>query len=260
MNHFNDNRNENQNENQFEDPALEDFYPSEEELQLKKQMRKRKSIIMRIIAICLSLAMFISAIQMWPQLFNLSSLSFLQKSTELSKQGDIQAYKEAVVTIQDMHSKGTGFNISETGLIVTNYHVIDEMNPITVVFPDGEIFHATLLDFDDLLDAAILKVEGKDLPFLSLSKPDVWRTGDPVYVIGNPMLHNQIVNEGKILEGSKSDGNLLISAPIYKGNSGSPVISSNGNVVGVVYAKSTTESIGYAIPIEKVLELEKFID
>lgn len=253
MNRFNDN----QNKNQFEEPPLEDFYPNEEEQQLKEQIRKRKSWIMRITAILLSLAMFVSAIQLWPQLFNLSSLSFLQKSIELSQQDDIQSYKEAVVTIQDSHSKGTGFNISETGLIITNHHVIDSMNPITVVFPDGNLFHAALLFSDEQLDLAILKIDGEELPFLTLSNPDEWQIDDPIYVIGNPMLHNQIVNEGKVLEGSHHHNNLLISAPIYKGNSGSPVISSNGHVVGVVYAKSTTEPIGYAIPVEKVLQLEQ---
>ncbi|WP_428908140.1 S1C family serine protease [Niallia sp. Krafla_26] len=239
----------------FEEPAFEDFFPTEKEQLLKEKSRKWKAFFTKIIAVCVSLAMFISAVQLWPQLFNLSSLSFLQRSTELSQQEDIQTYKKAVVTIQDMNSKGTGFNISETGIIITNYHVIDKMNPITVIFPDGRIFHATPIITDEQIDLAILQLDGEDLPFLSLIKPVKWNSGDHVYVIGNPMLHSQIVIEGKILDGSHPDSVLMLAAPIYKGNSGSPVINSAGNVVGVIYAKQTTDQpIGYAIPIEKVLK------
>ena len=60
--------------------------------------------------------------------------------------------------------------------------------------------------------------------------------------------------KGRFLDGSDPNGVLLLSAPIYKGNSGSPVISSKGDVIGVMFAKSMEDPIGYAIPIEKVLE------
>lgn len=237
----------------FEEPPLEDFLPNEEDEWLNERQKKRRNLITKIMAIVLSFALIITTIQIWPQLFNLSSLSFLKKSAELSQQEAIQQYKEAVVTIQDQYSKGTGFNTSENGLIITNHHVIDEMNPITVTFPNGTIFHATALVSDPDLDLAVLQVDGKDLPFLPLSRSDQWDVHDPIYVIGNPLFHTQIAIEGEILDGSQGAGVLKISAPIYKGNSGSPVINQNGEVIGVVYAKSTEEPIGYAIPIEKVL-------
>jgi serine protease Do len=243
-----------QNEDHLEEPPLEDFLPNEEDVLIKERQKKRKSWITKVVSIIVSFALIVSAIQIWPQLFNLSSIPFLQKSAELSQQEDIQKYKEAVVTIQDENTRGTGFNISKNGLIITNYHVVDGMNPITISFPHGELLKASILESDPDLDLAILQVKGEDLPFITLSKPDVWRTQDPIYVIGNPLFHNQIVNEGEILDGSNQYGVLLLSAPIYKGNSGSPVISSNGDVIGVVFAKSTEDPIGYAIPIEKVLE------
>ena len=243
-----------QNEDQFEEPTLEDFLPNEEDEWNKERKQKRKSWITKLVASILSFALFVSAIQIWPQLFNLSSISFLQKSSVLSQQEDISEYKNAVVTIQNQYSKGTGFNISKNGLIITNYHVVNNMNPITVTFPKGELLNASIIVSDPDLDLAILQVKGEDLPFLTLSKPDEWHKQDHIYVIGNPLFHNQIVNEGKILDGSDPNGVLMLSAPIYKGNSGSPVISSKGDVIGVVFAKSMEEPIGYAIPIEKVLE------
>ena len=116
-----------QNEDHFEEPSLEDFLPNEEDEWKKEQKQKRKSWITKLVASILSFALFVSAIQIWPQLFNLSSISFLQKSSVLSQQEDISEYKNAVVTIQNQYSKGTGFNISKNGLIITNYHVVNNM-------------------------------------------------------------------------------------------------------------------------------------
>ncbi|MBS4192946.1 trypsin-like peptidase domain-containing protein [Bacillus sp. FJAT-49705] len=243
-----------ENEGHFDEPALEDFLPNEEDELLKEQQKKRNSFVKKVVIIVLAFSLVISMIQIWPQIFNISSIHFLQKSAELSKQDDIQKYKEAVVTIQDTYSKGTGFNISESGLIITNHHVVDDMYPITVVFPNGEIFNANIIHSESELDLAFLQIEGENLPSLSLSKPNLWQVNDQIYVIGNPLFHNQIANEGKILAGSEKNGVLKLSAPIYKGNSGSPVISVNGDVIGVVYAKSTTDQSGFAIPIEKILE------
>ena len=153
-----DQHNSEENENHFDEPPLEDFLPNEEDELLLERQKKRKSFIKKIIAVGLAIAMFISMIQIWPQIFNLSSIKFLQKSAELSKLEDIQKYKEAVVTIQDQFSKGTGFNIAENGMIITNKHVVDGMFPITVSFPDGKIYKASIIHMDPDLDLAFLKI------------------------------------------------------------------------------------------------------
>jgi len=250
-----DHHDKRENEDDFNEPPLEDFLPNEEDELLQERQKQRRSFIKKIIAVGLAFAMFISMIQIWPQIFNLSSIKFLQKSAELSKLEDIQNYKEAVVTIQDQFSKGTGFNIAENGLIITNKHVVDDMFPITVSFPDGKIYNASITHIAPDLDLAFLKIEGDNLPFLSLAEPNRWKVDDHIYVIGNPLLHNQVANEGEVLDGSLKDGVLKLSAPIYKGNSGSPVINEDGKVIGVVYAISTRDQIGIAIPIEQVLEM-----
>ncbi|WP_077211613.1 S1C family serine protease [Bacillus dakarensis] len=244
----------NENEEHYDEPPLEDFLPNEEDLELRERQRKRKALVRRVIAGLLAIALLVSLNQVWPQVVNLASIKFLKKSHELSQQGDIKLYKEAVVTIQDQYSKGTGFNISEDGLIVTNRHVVDDMYPITVIFPNGELMNAEIIHEETDIDLAFLEIKGEKLPYLSLSEPDAWNVQDHIYVIGNPLFHNQIVNEGNILKESHKSGVIRLSAPIYKGNSGSPLISENGTVIGVVYAKSTTEEVGFAIPIEQVLD------
>ncbi|MBP2239624.1 S1-C subfamily serine protease [Cytobacillus eiseniae] len=241
-----------ENEVHFDEPPMEDFLPNEEDDWLRDRQKKRRSFFKKLISIGIAFALLVSVIQIWPQLFNMSSIKFLQKSAELSELEEIQAYKEAVVTIQDQHSKGTGFNISEEGLIITNHHVIDNMNPITITFPNGEIFNGNIIHSNPDLDLAFLTIQGNNLPYLTLSKNAEWQIDDPIYVIGNPLLHHQIVNEGNIIEGSNLNGVLRISAPIFKGNSGSPVINGHGEVVGVVYALSIKDQTGLAIPIEQV--------
>ena len=243
------------NEDHFDEPTLEDFLPNEDEDKiLEERQKKRRAFARKMIAIGLSLALLVSMLQIWPQIFNLSSIKFLQKSAELSQLEKIQSYKEAVVTIQDQHTKGTGFNISNGGFIITNKHVVDNMYLITVTFPNGKIFNGTIIYEDSNLDLALLEIEGENLPYLPLAEPKSWEVEEQIYVIGNPLFHNQIANEGDILEGSSMDGILKLSAPIYKGNSGSPVINESGEVVGVVYAVSTIDQTGIAIPIEQVLE------
>jgi S1-C subfamily serine protease len=243
-----------ENEDLFEEPPLEDFLPNKEDEWLQEKQKRRLTIGKRTITIGVAIALLVSLLQIWPQVFNLSSINFLHKSAELSKQENIQTYKEAVVTVQDQHSKGTGFNIAKNGLIITNYHVIEDMYPITVTFPSGEIFQANILQSNPNLDLAFLQIEAENLPALSLSDPGIWGVSDQIYVIGNPLLHNQIAMDGEILEGSDQNGMLLLSAPIYKGNSGSPVINTSGKVIGVVFALSTKDQTGLAIPIEKVIE------
>ncbi|WP_102275134.1 S1C family serine protease [Cytobacillus massiliigabonensis] len=250
MNHYD----KEEKEEQFEEPSIEEFLPNEEDKRLSDKQRRRNIIVRRIIASGVAIALLVSLLQIWPQVFNLSSIKFLHKSAELSKQEEIQKYKEAVVTVQDQHSKGTGFNISKNGLIITNYHVVEDMNPITVTFPSGDIFQADILQSNPDLDLAILHIKAENLPALSLSDSGTWGVSDQIYVIGNPLLHNQIAIDGEILKGSNKNGVMLLSAPIYKGNSGSPVIGQDGTVIGVVFALSTKDQTGLAIPIEKVLK------
>lgn len=236
------------------EPSPEDFLDEEvveEEIEKKHSRKIWVKIIATVIAVMLAFQIAGSLLST----YSLDAISFLQTSYRLSQQDDVQSYKYAVVTVQGERSKGTGFAISADGLIVTNHHVIENQNRIMVGFYKGELFEGEVISSYPEIDIAFIKVDGTDLPYLPLSEQD-GSNEESIYVIGNPLSWTQIANEGEVLETSELT---IISAPIYRGNSGSPVINMDGEVVAVVFAKRRTKqyggkSVGLAVPIELVRE------
>jgi serine protease Do len=175
-----------------------------------------------------------------------------------------------VVTIEGESSKGTGFNIREDGLIITNSHVIEKMITIRIYFPNGQAFKGEVIQDNPELDVAILEIKGENLPVLKLQETQNWKEKEHIYVIGNPLAYTQIANEGEIegliLINDRTTPVLQISAPIFRGNSGSPVLTENNEVIGLVYATtipklaSDEKASGLAVPIEQVKELLKQMD
>lgn len=195
----------------------------------------------------------------WPQVYSMAAIQFLAKSAQLSQDESIQTYKEAVVVIRADNSKGTGFNIAEDGLILTNYHVVEGTRHPVVHFSDGRSYTADWVAGDAELDIALLQIEGNGLPILQLAE-ETAEPGTPFYVIGNPLFFYRIANEGELLGWHPviTPSRMMLSAPIYKGNSGSPVISQEGLVMAVVYAtteirnQGRAQTVGLAVPIEHV--------
>ncbi|WP_174732412.1 S1C family serine protease [Mesobacillus harenae] len=239
-----------------QEPPLEDFLFTEEELEESEKRKKNRSFSAKLIALIIAAALLISGTGVWLEVFNLPS--FIKKSNELSKIENIQNYKEAVVTIESERSKGTGFNISPHGYIITNYHVIENAGTLQIIFPHGEFFTATEIESHPELDIALLKIEGDELPYLELQEEKNWQVADPIYVIGNPLAYSQVVMEGEILQNTAP---MHISAPIEKGNSGSPVINHNGKVISVVYAKTIPQigadedAAGLAVPVDQIIDV-----
>lgn len=249
-----ENKNHEQQSDSFDELDIADFFEEEEPI----ETGKRRRFIVKMIAILISLVMVIQVLNIWFNLFSVDSLNLLRSSKQLSEDEMIQELKESVVTIQTGGSKGTGFTISADGYILTNHHVIDSSEPLLVAFPSGKRFVAELIESNERFDLALLKVDAENLDFLSLSK-QAGSVGERVYVIGNPLLHTQIVNEGELIEHEALYDRIKISAPIFRGHSGSPVLSERGEVVGVVYAKTIPspfrdeESVGLAVPIDTVI-------
>ncbi|MFB4164046.1 S1C family serine protease [Alteribacillus sp. JSM 102045] len=250
----------------YEEISYEEFKevleeePQRKPEEIKKKKKKRRGI--RIIAVLLALMLVFQVSAMLFDTFRLDAIEFLKTSYRLSQDENIQEWKEAVVTIQGEgrfgRSKGTGFFIDSKGLILTNHHVIEQQDSIGISTEDGEIFEGKLVGSDAEKDLALVEIEEEENFEALPLKNDVSLEDDHIYVIGNPLSFTKIANEGNILSEETTRENAVgISAPIYRGNSGSPVISEKGEVTGVVYAKKSIdhpkqESIGLAVPVDDV--------
>ena len=228
-----------------------------------KKPKKQRSIVKWMIW-SMAFVLFFNTFALLFEIYTIPAIEFLKVSTKLSAQEDIQHYKKAVVEVSTGTSKGTGFSISHDGLIVTNDHVVDQSKNISVIFPEKGVFEAELLENYPEVDLAILKVQGDDFPALELAKDPPYTKAEHVYFIGNPLAFTGIANEGTVLEPTRLDHwtepVMMMQAPVYKGNSGSPVLNEEGQVIGVVFATIKTKPygrVGLYIPIQTLHHLRK---
>ncbi len=156
---------------------------------------------------------------------------------------------------------GSGFLIDKAGYILTNNHVIEAAQRITVTLADGRSFKASVVGADAAIDIALLRIEGaSDLPEAPLGNSDQLRVGEWVCAIGNPLgyVHSVTVGVvsfvGRKLYDPSLDNYIQTDAAINFGNSGGPLINTRGEVVGINAAVSPrTSSIGFAVPINQAV-------
>jgi S1-C subfamily serine protease len=132
---------------------------------------------------------------------------------------------------------GSGFLVSSDGEIVTNYHVIKEAHSAVVKLSNGAFFPVDgVLASDSDKDLAVIKVKGKNLPFLSLGDIDKIRVGDHVVAIGSPLGLEGSVSDGIVsaLRDVSSKKWIQTTAPVSHGNSGGPLLDMSNHVVGVI--------------------------
>jgi serine protease Do len=165
-------------------------------------------------------------------------------------------------------ARGAGYIISSDGYMVTNNHVVDGGNKVTVHLPDGREFQAKVIGTDKDTDVALLKVDGvRNLPTVSFGDDKHVRVGDWVVAVGNPFGLGGTVTAGIVSSIHRDIGNgpytdyIQIDAPINQGNSGGPTFDLTGHVVGMntaIYSPSGgSVGIGFAIPastIQSVVE------
>lgn len=159
-----------------------------------------------------------------------------------------------------MLGQASGFLISADGLIMTNSHVVHDSDNIMVQLNDGREFSAKFLGEDANTDIALIKIESKDLPFLILGNSDNLEVGEWVAAIGNPLGLQATFSVGVVSAKGRNNLDILrledfiqTDAAIYKGNSGGPLLTLDGRVIGINTAIATNESsgymgIGFAIP------------
>ena len=163
-------------------------------------------------------------------------------------------------TPQRVQGVGSGVIVNPDGYILTNHHVVDGALEIKVELTDNRTFTAKLVGSDPASDLAVLKIDAKDLPTLSLGDSDKVRVGDPVLAVGNPLGIGQTVTSGIISAKGRqtgvSDGSfedfLQTDAAINRGNSGGALVNTSGELIGInsqiLSPSGGNIGIGFAIP------------
>lgn len=156
---------------------------------------------------------------------------------------------------------GSGVIITSDGYIVTNNHVVEGGQNIQVCLQDGSEYEATLIGTDSYSDLAVIKIDATGLPAATLGTSSNMTVGDPVFAIGNPLgVLSSSVSQGIISGLDRTinvDGHnmtlMQTDAAVNPGNSGGGLFNANGELIGIVNAKSyglDVEGIGFAIPMD----------
>jgi len=170
---------------------------------------------------------------------------------------------------------GTGFFISEDGYLVTNNHVVEGSDDVSIIFADGTEVEAELIGTDQLTDLAVIKVDGEIPGYVELGDSSELRPGERVIAIGSPLgAYTNTVTEGIVsgigrrVAGTNAAIDNLVQhdAAINPGNSGGPLFTLDGKVVGVntlVVRQSGSgipaEGLGFAIPSDTVTQVSQAI-
>ena len=167
-------------------------------------------------------------------------------------------------------ASGSGLILTSDGYILTNFHVIEDSDSITVALYDGTTYNAALIGYDQSNDIAVLKVDAENLPPVILGDSDNLNVGDSVIAIGNPLGELTFsLTAGAVsaldrevtLSGNLTMDLIQTDCAINSGNSGGPLFNMYGEVIGITNAKysgsassstASIDNIGFAIPINHV--------
>lgn len=208
-------------------------------------------------------------------------------STKMTPQDVYENYVNAVVLVYNQgttstywgqaesQSSGSGMIISKDGYVLTNNHVVEGAEKLTVMTTSGEEYDATVIGADEVNDVALLKIEGdEDFPTVSIGDSDQIEVGEQVCAIGNPL--GELTNTLTVGYVSALDREISESSTgttinmfqtdcaINSGNSGGPIFDMNGNVVGITTAKysssgysnaASVEGIGFCIPVNDAMSI-----
>ncbi len=171
-------------------------------------------------------------------------------------------------------ASGTGFvfrHDGDTYYLLTNYHVIEDGNHVTVTFTDGSIVETEIIGFDEYQDIAVLAIESdEEYTVAEIGNNDETRIGDTTFAVGAPLdsAYSWTVTRGiisgkdRMVEVEIDNGNYIMrtlqtDAAINSGNSGGPLCNANGEVIGITSLKLVNDGIegmGFAIPIEDAID------
>lgn len=173
---------------------------------------------------------------------------------------------------QLLQGQGSGFIIDKSGIILTNAHVVDEADKVTVTLKNGSTFEGQVRGVDEITDLAVVKIDPKgiDLPVAALGDSNQVSVGDWAIAVGNPLGLDNTVTLGIVSTLKRSSSEVGVpdkrldfiqtDAAINPGNSGGPLLNENGEVIGINTAiRPDAMGIGFAIPINKAKEISQIL-
>ncbi|MBW4519815.1 MAG: trypsin-like peptidase domain-containing protein [Scytolyngbya sp. HA4215-MV1] len=168
---------------------------------------------------------------------------------------------------EHLRGQGSGFIVDKSGIILTNSHVVNGADKVTVTLKDGRVFEGKVRGADEVTDLAVVKIDGKDLPVAPLGDSDEVQVGDWAIAVGNPLGLDNTVTLGIVSTLKRSSAQVGIpdkrldfiqtDAAINPGNSGGPLLNEQGEVIGINTAiRADAMGIGFAIPINKAKSIK----
>ncbi len=161
-----------------------------------------------------------------------------------------------------LQGQGSGFIIDDSGIILTNAHVVNEADKVTVILKDGRTFEGKVQGADPVTDLAVIRINGTKLPTVPLGNSDTVQVGDWAIAVGNPLGLDNTVTLGIVSTLNRPSSQVGIpdkrldfiqtDAAINPGNSGGPLLNQRGEVIGINTAiRADAMGIGFAIPVNK---------
>jgi S1-C subfamily serine protease len=174
-----------------------------------------------------------------------------------------QTVGPAIVSVRTDQGLGSGVVYDPSGLVLTNAHVVQGAQSITIGMVDGRHFPGKVVGADTGFDVAVIKIDGTNLPSAPLGDSSSLQVGDPVIAIGNPFGFDHTLTTGVVSglnrpvsegQGSYNQPMIQTDAAINPGNSGGPLLDSNGQVIGITTLVAAPQGIpaqglGFAVPV-----------
>ena len=237
-----------------------------------EEIPSSRPALLRVVAMITALAFLgLAVVTAFPR-DRLSLIELIQNSFQLKK--NIDSKLTAAVVLIDVVTRrapsrrkeaGYRFNVDPGGLIITNYHVIEDALNMSITFPDGKVCRAVYWSSRPEADLAVIALQAEDLPAAPVDFSILPAPGDKIRVVGNPLELNNILVSGRVEQYLKirdKQGRIFsIDAPIYPGNSGSPVYNMSGQAVGVIFGvlrggeDDSDKGRGLAVAIVEAQEL-----
>jgi serine protease Do len=182
-------------------------------------------------------------------------------SSDPAERNTVEVARDAspeVVSVRREGGLGSGVIVNRDGVILTNAHVVGDVNEVEVGLADGRKLRGQVLGRDPTVDVAVVRVQANNLPVAPLGDSDRLVPGQRAIAIGNPLGLERTVTEGVISAVNRSprgfglDGLIQTDAAISPGNSGGPLLNSSGEVIGIntaVISAPGASGLGFAIPI-----------